>query len=106
MNWSITVSALSPACSVWNNACTAATRDAVRARAFGAEASDGAEVAGGVDLEQRRGGGLRPFVVAVLTRPGLGLRHRVAGQQAGTKAMPNCNATFIRPSIVALQMNS
>ena len=29
-NWSITVSGLSPACSLWNSACTAATRDAVR----------------------------------------------------------------------------
>ena len=34
-NWSITVSALSDPCSLWNSACTAAMRDAVRVRAFG-----------------------------------------------------------------------
>ena len=63
-------------------------------------------MAGGVDLQQRRGGGLGTLVVAVLTGPSLRLRDRVAGQQAGAEAMPNCSATLMIPSIVARQMKS
>ena len=61
---------------------------------------------GRVDLQQCRGGSLGALVVAVLAGSRLGLLDGVAGQQAGAEAMPNCSATLMMPSIVALQMKS